>query len=350
MKKTSLILTIATALLLSGFMTGCGGDEADVDTLYEDEADVNLNKEADLHKELVGTYNLLKAEFSEEGAKLVLEPPKVAGTMTISSDQRIIQKLEGELGHDFLTGTFEILTDEEVMVIKDGDVTFRLTYTWDGTILTITESAPDLVGKLFWRKLNNSVIDLQPPEPEPVLPPPSAVFVSADPPSGSKIAVNATVTLTFDNTPADVTVSAGSVGVAGRIASVSGPFTPGPLALTVVWADGAVTLTYIVVDPDVDPPMVTGATVRDGEKDVDPEPLNIDGIEITFSEDVAGNIALQTEAGDDVGWIGWVNDDKAGLDPVIGKELGNETTYVIRGKVSDAAGNETEISITFVTQ
>lgn len=352
MKKTSLILTIAIALLLSAFMTGCGGDEADVDTLHEDEANVDLNKEVDLHKDLVGTYDLRKAEFSGDGLELVLEPPKVAGTMTISSDQRIIQKLEGELGHDFRTGTFEILTDEGALLIKDDDVTFRVTYTWDGTILTITETVSDLVGKFFWRKLNNSVIDLQPPEPEPEPPlPPPAAFVSANPPSGSKIAANAAITLTFDNDPADITVNSGTVFGAGRTRSVVGPFPPGPLALTVTWIDGVVTLTYIVVAPDVEPPIVTGGTVRDGDKDVNSDAINNDGrIEITFSEDVTGIIALQTEAGDDVGWLGRVEGNKATLELVKGREIGNETTYVIKGRFSDAAGNEAEISITFVTR
>ena len=132
---------------------------------------------------------------------------------------------------------------------------------------------------------------------------------------------------------------------------VSGPFAPGPLALTVTWADGVVTLTYFVVPPDVDPPLVTGGTVKDGEKDVDPAEINGDGkIEILFSEDVSGNIALQTEGGDDVGWLGKVEGNKATLELVKGKEIGNETTYVIAGKVSDAAGNSTDVSVTFVTK
>ena len=102
--------------------------------------------------------------------------------------------------------------------------------------------------------------------------------------------------------------------------------------------------------PDTHPPAVTGGNIKDGDKDVDPEPLNTDGIEITFSEFVSGNIALQTEGGDDVGWLGKVENDTGTLDSVIGREIGNETTYVIKGKVSDAAGNETDFSITFVTK
>ena len=173
--------------------------------------------------------------------------------------------------------------------------------------------------------------------------------VKANPPSGSTIAANASITLTFDNAPIDVTVNAGSVRVFRRIAEVSGPFTPGPLALTITWADGTQTLNYMVTAPDNTPPTVTGGTVKDGDKDVDPEPINTDGIEITFDEDVTGNFGLQTEEGDDVGWISTVEGTKATLTPIIGKEIGNNTTYVIAGRVSDAAGNDSYISITFCT-
>ena len=177
-----------------------------------------------------------------------------------------------------------------------------------------------------------------------------ANFVSATPPGG-EIAANGTISITFDNAPADVTVSAGSVTVAGKTATVAGPFTPGPLALTVTWADGTQTLSYTVTAPDTTAPTVTGGTVKDGDKDVDPEAINSDAmIEVTFSEAVSGNIALQTEGGDDVGWLGKVDGDKGTLELVKGKEIGNETTYVIAGKVSDAAGNETEVKITFVTK
>ena len=89
----------------------------------------------------------------------------------------------------------------------------------------------------------------------------------------------------------------------------------------------------------------------DGDKDVDPEALNSDGkIVIEFSENMTGNIALQTEGGDDVGWIGKVEGHTATLELVKGRELENETTYVIKGKVLDAAGNTIEVSVTFVTK
>ena len=84
---------------------------------------------------------------------------------------------------------------------------------------------------------------------------------------------------------------------------------------------------------------------------MDPEALNSEKIiEIEFSEDVSGHIALQTEGGDDVGWVGKVKGNKGTLELVKGRELENETTYVIKGKVSDAVGKSFEVSVTFVTK
>ena len=180
-----------------------------------------------------------------------------------------------------------------------------------------------------------------------------ARFVSATPPGGD-IPANGTITVTFDNAPApaDVTVSVGTVTVAGKTATIAGPFTPGPLTLTITWADGTQALNYTVTAPDTDPPIVTGGTVKDGDKDVDPEDINFNAqIVVEFSEDVFGNIALQTEDGDDVGWLdSRVDGNRVILELVRNKEISHETTYVIKGKVSDVAGNSTDVSITFVTR
>ena len=78
---------------------------------------------------------------------------------------------------------------------------------------------------------------------------PIANFVSATPPGG-EIAANGTITVTFDNSPTDVTVNVGTVTVAGKTATIAGPFTFGPLALTITWADGTQALTYTVTGPD----------------------------------------------------------------------------------------------------
>ncbi len=79
---------------------------------------------------------------------------------------------------------------------------------------------------------------------------PPAYFVSATPPSGSEIAANGSITLTFDNPLADVRTNIGVATAAGKNVTVSGPFRLGPLNLTVTWADGTQTLTYTVTSPD----------------------------------------------------------------------------------------------------
>ena len=179
-----------------------------------------------------------------------------------------------------------------------------------------------------------------------------ANVIGVNPPSGSEIAVNGGITLTFDNTPTDVAVSGYTVTVAGKTATIVGPFRLGPLVLTVTWADGARTLNYTATRPDCCAPLIfIGGTVKDGDTDVDPEAINIDGkIEITFTEEVSGNITLQTEGGDDVGWLGKVEGNKAILQLVKGREVTNEMIYVIVAKVFDALGNEVDIKITFVTK
>ena len=128
-------------------------------------------------------------------------------------------------------------------------------------------------------------------------------FVSANPPGGCALAANASITLTFDGEPEDVRVSAGTVIVAGKTVTIVGPFFP-VLALTITWADEIHVLNYTICGVDLNPPdvTVTGGTVEDGGKDVNPEAINSDTkIKITFAEEVTGNIALQTEAGDDLG-------------------------------------------------
>ena len=179
---------------------------------------------------------------------------------------------------------------------------------------------------------------------------PPATFVSADPAVRSQIAVDDTITLTFDNPPEDVTVSTGTARTTGKRVRITGPFDAGALALTITWADGSETLNYTVRVPDTEAPKIISGSVNNGDKDVDPESLNLPGrIEVAFSEEVTGNIALQTVTGADVGWRGKVEGKKGTLELIRGKELDNEITYVIAGKISDAAGNSTDINIRFTT-
>ena len=183
----------------------------------------------------------------------------------------------------------------------------------------------------------------------------AAAFVSATPAGGETIAANATISVSFDNDPGDVTVSAGTITPSGKTRTISGPFPEGALALALSWTngDGSHTLNYTVAAADNTPPEVTGSSPEDGAEDVDPEDLNADGgtIEITFSEDVTGNLAVQTEDGTSLKWTSTIEGNTATLEKLAaGDALGNETSYVIKGTVSDAAGNEAEIEISFTTK
>ena len=175
-------------------------------------------------------------------------------------------------------------------------------------------------------------------------------WLSIDPTADSLLTIDSSIIVTFDAPPQDVTVNTGTATIDGNTVTITGPFTPGDLELTITWSDGSLSFTYTIAEPDTESPTITGGTISDSDTDVDAEAINSSTlIEVEFSEEVSGTIALQTEAGDDVGWTGTIEDKKATLELVKGKELDPETTYVIAGKVEDAAGNETDINITFTT-
>ena len=175
-------------------------------------------------------------------------------------------------------------------------------------------------------------------------------WVGIDPTVDSVLTIDSSIIVTFDNPPQDMTVNTGTATIDENSVTIMGPFTPGDLALTITWADGSLMFTYTVAEPDTESPTITGGTISDGDTDVDAEAINSSAvIEVAFSEEVSGTIVLQTEAGDDVGWIGTIEGNKGTLELVKGKALDPETTYVIAGKVADAAGNETDINISFTT-
>ena len=101
---------------------------------------------------------------------------------------------------------------------------------------------------------------------------------------------------------------------------------------------------------DVRGPSVTKmSNVTDGEE-ADLEVLNRDGIIIEFDEDIAySSLKLTLEDGTDLGWESTVKDNSVILTPFAGKELVHETSYVVSGTVRDGVGNETDLTLTFVT-
>ena len=178
----------------------------------------------------------------------------------------------------------------------------------------------------------------------------AALFMNATPADG-EIEANGSITVTFDKTPANIKASAGKkVTVSGQIVTIEGPFTPGELELTLTWENGEQTLKYTVLDGDIDRPEVIGGTIRNGDDAVESKQINADGrIEIEFDEDVTGQVALQTAAGEPLGWFGKVEGTKAILEFIDGEELDTGTNYVIKGRVTDADGNAASFTINFLT-
>lgn len=98
------------------------------------------------------------------------------------------------------------------------------------------------------------------------------------------------------------------------------------------------------------------SSVKDGDKGVDPAPLNTNGITFQFFVMVAGTIEIRMENGTSLGWIARWNKsetygDSVTIFPRPGEELVNGTTYIIQINVSDAGGFDKLIEeITFTTK
>ena len=137
-----LIFQIVLIVTFNFFLMGCGGDEAedDLDTLYE---------------ELIGTYELFRAELTyPDGGDLVLEPPDISGRMTISSNRKMTQNVNVFGMTVVAQGPFELFPDEGVIEINNETVDFisRVSYTWDGSVLKTTIDTGAFIETDFWRK------------------------------------------------------------------------------------------------------------------------------------------------------------------------------------------------------
>ena len=133
--------------------------------------------------------------------------------------------------------------------------------------------------------------------------PPPVAFVSVDPVSGSELDVDSRITFTFDSRPDDVTVNEGSAKILAKNVRITGPFTPGPLTLTVTWADGSKSFSYTVRAPDTEASDVIDGTVDAGETFVEPEPVDTP---IPVDDSTFEAIVLESEVPIVVEfWAGW---------------------------------------------
>ncbi|MBC8235421.1 Ig-like domain-containing protein [bacterium] len=188
---------------------------------------------------------------------------------------------------------------------------------------------------------------------------PAGTFSAVEPSSGSEFVANQTVKITFC-----VAVVAFMVdGVCATGFSKSCAFQ-GDLKrktrTSTKWrkqdadatAGGPYPVAYTVKAADPDPPQIASSDPGDGDKDLDPEKLNEDGMEIKFNEAVKKATVLVTIEGEQLKWTSELSDDgmTAAVIMLKGGEVSYESEIVLVVTAEDLAGNKMdETEITFTT-
>jgi hypothetical protein len=182
-----------------------------------------------------------------------------------------------------------------------------------------------------------------------------AAVTKVDPAEGSTIAANQKITITFDNPATNVTVNGAAATGAGTSWSFQGDLT-GKTGIDIAWTSedgsaGSKTVAYTIQAADTTPPAISSSTPKDGAKDLDPEALNTDGMEIKFSEPLKKVTVEVTIDGEPLKWTAELSEDKttAAVTMLKGGELPYESEVVLVVNAEDNAGNkmeETKITIT----
>lgn len=182
-----------------------------------------------------------------------------------------------------------------------------------------------------------------------------AAVTKVDPAEGSTIAANQKITITFDNPATNVTVNGAAATGAGTSWSFQGDLT-GKTGIDIAWTSeddsaGAKSVSYTIQAADTTPPAISSSTPKDGAKDLDPEALNADGMEIKFSEPLKKVSVDVTIDGEPLKWLAELSDDKttAMVSMLKGGELPYEAEIVLVVTAEDNAGNKLEAEITFAT-
>ena len=173
-----------------------------------------------------------------------------------------------------------------------------------------------------------------------------AKLVKTIPASGEDASEYLPVVLYFDKQPLAVTVNGTAARVEGKRAVWCFPNPNrdfGNQLFHIKWTDpdgssniGAF-IRLIVTSPDISLPSIMVGSVMDGDADVDPDPLNRDGIRFEYDEPVIGLKAkLLTTDGEDLGWEAVWDDRTVIFRPgANGALLENGKSYIIRMVVAE---------------
>ena len=193
-----------------------------------------------------------------------------------------------------------------------------------------------------------------PPVQEDVGPPP-ATDVEVSPQPGTTILPNPRLVLTFDQGITAATVNRFPATGFGQSWRAFPTLVPGSVFLNIEWTnqDGSTGSKavgpYTVREPDRTPPQIISGTVANGEIQVDPSQRNVGGFRYNFDEPITGSIRLLDGSGVALNWSATVIGQTATLNRAAGQNLLAASTYFIEIDVQDAAGNQSEIKIVFVT-
>lgn len=192
------------------------------------------------------------------------------------------------------------------------------------------------------------------PPPPPVGPPP-ATDVEISPAPGSTILPNPRFVLTFNQGIIAATVNRFPATGFGQNWRAFPTLVAGSVFLNIEWTnqDGSTGSKavgpYAVREPDRTPPTIISGTVANGEIRVNPERINAGGLRYDFDEPITGSIRLLDGSGVVLNWVASVAGQTATLTRVTGQKLVEGSTYFIEIDVQDAASNQSEIRIVFVT-
>ena len=193
---------------------------------------------------------------------------------------------------------------------------------------------------------------------EPYDGPPPATEVEVYPRPGATIRSNTPFNLMFDEGVTQASVNGFPAVGTSTIWTAMLVLEVGTAWLNIGWTNrsgtrGAASIGPYVVVPGgevLGSPTFTGGTVRNGEVNVDPVPINDSGFLFHFDEPVTGVIRLTDETCTDLNWIGTVQSRIATLTPVGEQKLVKGTTYKIEVDARDAGGDRYRATVTFTTK
>ncbi len=148
--KTS--LRIFGILLLGLFaisMVGCNGEDPPPPPMVEVEPPAPPSPE----EQLTGQYTLTRYELDLDGLIVAFEPPTVTGSLVIVNGGSFFAEFVDNEGNETVIRSSKWSATATNVIIEDDPTT--ITYTLQGTTLTLVLSDPDLEGisiTLDWKK------------------------------------------------------------------------------------------------------------------------------------------------------------------------------------------------------